>query len=269
MNSLTLLANAWGRFLESLAEGAQLEEALLKAGLTSGEVTEITLNPAEATRFFDAQQLARRRTWPVWDVDAVCARVAAGMTAKAAVIAVKGEDLTSELFELLESDAALAARFETAERVGARAMEESLLEIADDKSGDILETAKGPIPSSAAVGRSKLQVDTRLRLMTAKNRPRYAEKAAPVVAVQVNIDHAERLEEARVRARDHRATPRLKVIDAPFTDVTPAPAAEAPAEKAEPVSTLWLEEGAPAPAEAPAAEAEPEAGEPKPGPWYE
>jgi hypothetical protein len=224
--SVTNIGDVWTRFLESLAAGAPLVEAMGQHKLTTRQIEELTLNPAEAARFFEAQQLARRRNWTVWDIDEISRRVAMGMTCKAAVIAVKGEDLRADLYELMAADEAIAERFSTAERTAARVMEEEMLEIADDKEGDVLQTPKGPIPSSANVARARLQWDVRRASQVVRDRPRYGEHTRPAVELTFNIDHAGRLEEARARARDRRATPRQveEAIDASFTPVE-APAA--------------------------------------------
>ena len=246
----------WSLFLETLAGGTPLEEALQNHQITSREVSERTLNPQEATRFFEAQAAARRRSWKIWDIEEVARKHATGMPIAAAIVAVRGTDLTAELFEILETDKALAERFATAERIAARVTEQELLDLADDKSGDVLETPKGPIPSSAAVGRSKLQVETRLRLKLAQHRERYTEKAPSVVAVGVNINLAEQLERAINRGRLARKAAAGEItyaevgeqirqmgaqrdaIDAQFAPVQ-KPAAPA---KSDLVSTIWREE---------------------------
>jgi hypothetical protein len=283
--AVVLADDRWNQFLSSLASGLPLADALLKHGLSTRDVTTTTFQPAAAKQFFEAQAAARRRNWAIWDFEAVCVKVASGMSVKTAVIEVKGEDLRAELYELLDADEALAARFELAEHAAARITDEELLEIADNKEGDVLMTPKGPIPSSANVGRSTLQITTRQKLQIAKNRPRYNERQGPAVAVNVTVNHAEVLENARTRAREHRPTPRRveEAIDATFSEAAPAPRplreAARPMEKPrashadEPLDTTWLEGGvslkqaeADVNGKADVEKAEPE---PKKAAWYE
>lgn len=54
---------------------------------------------------------------------------------------------------------------------------EELIEIADDKSGDLLETETGYTANNANVNRSKLQVDTRKWVAARLNARKYGEKS--------------------------------------------------------------------------------------------
>jgi hypothetical protein len=237
--SLTNIDTAWNAFLETLAGGTPLEGAMGQHKITTRLINEITLNPQEAGRFFEAQQMARRRQWSILDIDEVSRRVAMGMSCKNAVLAVKGEDLRAELYELLSLDEALAERFSTAEKSAARILEEELLQIADDREGDVLDTPKGPIPSSANVQRSRLMFDVRARQQVVKDRGRYAERVAPAVEVNVSIDHARVLEDARARARDQKPTPKR-----PSHDIVDAVWTEKAAELQPPAanfSTAWMD----------------------------
>jgi terminase small subunit-like protein len=221
----------WDGLLKSIAEGRELADAMQDHRLTSADITATTLDPGQAQRYFEARMAGRRRNWSPWVLEDVAQRVARGLSVSAAVVEVKGQDESPELFELLEHDSAWNARFAAARRAGAQVMGEGLLAIADDKSGDVLETPKGPIPSSAAVGRSKLMVETRALLMKAYDPERWAEKK-PQTNVQVNVNYAETLEAARERSKVRHGTPRgdvlvtreqrVRAVDATFTVSEPA-----------------------------------------------
>jgi hypothetical protein len=128
--------------------------------------------------------------------------------------------LSAELFEIAATDSAIGERLAAARRTAMQVLAEKLFDITDDKSGDVLETPRGPIPSSAAVGRSKLMFEARWKVMAAYNEL-FAEKRPSPVSVTIN-NHAERLEAARARAtnRDKVITKQQmrEAIDATFTE---------------------------------------------------
>jgi hypothetical protein len=261
----------WEAFLTEIADGVELPEAMKECRIAQADINAITRDPLQSERFQQARLESLRSTWSALDLEECYARIARGVVPAQAVLAVRGsEEAVAEFFQLVEGFQDLGAQFERAMRIRTLNAEAELLALADDKSGDVLETPKGPIPSSAAVGRSKLQTDVRLRLAAVWNPKRYGEKQAPQVNVQIN-NHAEQLEAARERAKTRGAVPQPKptqtVIDVaispiekptvaelrshsdakaaaepdPWTVSTDA-AARAEESSAEPKSTLWREE---------------------------
>jgi hypothetical protein len=210
----------WNSLLEQIAAGKKLEDALMKCGVTSKELTLLTLNPLEAQRWNDARFMAKRRRWPQLEIDEILSRLAAGKEVEQALIEVRGNsDDAGEFYELLDAPD-LSDRYAAAQRANALRSAASLTAIADDDSKDTLDTLKGPIPSMAAVGRSKLRIETRQWLNGAWHE-RFSDKKG-TVNVQVNIDHAETLEAARTRERVRdKGVPKInqQVIDAAFSPV--------------------------------------------------
>jgi hypothetical protein len=184
------------------------------------ELTVLTREETAADRFIRACAAGRMSSWAPWQLESVAERVARGETLTAAVIAVKGADESATLFEVLENNDAWQARFVAAERAAARKAQEELVTIADDKSGDVISGPKGDIPSSAAVGRSKLMVETRQWLMGRLDRDRFGDGKAQT-NVQVNVNYAATLEEARERAQNRGAAPKISRKDAIDVEAVP------------------------------------------------
>ena len=259
----------WELFLKEIAAGVDVPEAMKECLITQADLNAITRDPLQSERWQTARLESLCSTWSALDLEECYARIARGVVPAQAVTGVRGsEEAVAEFFRLVEGFPEIGEQFERAMRIRTLNAEAELLALCDDKSGDVLETVKGPIPSSAAVGRSKLQVDTRLRLAGVWNPKRYGEKPQTQVNVQVN-NHAEQLEAARERAKNRGAPPQQpkiarEAVDAVFSPVEqPVPTrqelqaaahqrkanddhawmdgpAEEPSE--EPKSTLWREE---------------------------
>jgi hypothetical protein len=248
--------DSWGAFLIDVAEGGEFVNAMTRRGITQAEINLVTRDPLQSERFQQARLDATRRGWSALDLEETYSRIARGITPAQAVLAVRGREAdVAEFFQLVEGFKDVGDQFIRAMRIRTMNVETELLAIADDKSGDVLETSKGPIPSSAAVGRSKLQVDTRLRLAAVWNPARFGEKPHTQVNVQVN-NHAEQLELARERAKNRGAVqPKIarEAVDAVFVEKPVRTKADlrAVADQRKAVDTSWLDtpDGESAPAE--------------------
>ncbi len=246
------LATAWPEFLQSIASGVPLEQACLKHLITRADIDAITRSDSiQDQRWRDARLAAERCGWSALDFEEIFNRIGAGTSALEAIEQVRGRDDSAVFFRLVEGSADLTARYYAAQRQWAMREATKLIDIADDDTKDTLPGPKGgEIPNMAAVQRSRLMIETRKELM-GDWAPRLFGAQRNQVQVNVQINHAERLEEARARARDRRATPRPKVVDAEFTYVTTT-------------ETAKSEPAAPA-----AAEEKMEGSEPLPRPWFE
>ena len=234
----------WSAFLVDVAEGVDMVEAMTKNLITRKDVARIVAsNHLEAQRWADAQAQAMRSRWDQLDIDEIMARVARGTAIRQAVIQVRGQDDTGEFYLLIGSFKDIDAAFEKAQKARALAEDEVLLGIADDDSKDILDNGKGGQQGNvAAVNRSRLKWDARRAFMASADPDRFGERKNQV-AVQVNINHAERLERAneqlaRGRAGLSAALPktgdlntsiqlsreeRARAIDATFVSEQPVP----------------------------------------------
>lgn len=233
------------RFLGELAGGTPLVDAMGKTHVTRALLEAFTrADEANLQRFNDARLAGLKRVWSVLDFEEVFNRIAAGEPVTESVIAI-GRD-PSSFFNMINKDPALLKLYRQAKEAHTLIMAEQLTAISDDNSNDTLPGPKGgEIPNMAAVTRSKLMVDTRFRYMGSFHAKLFGEKK-DAVQVNVNVNHAQILEDARARAtqRDKRITPkqRIEAIDAQFTEKQPEPADDTSWMDEKPADAVWREE---------------------------
>ncbi|MDZ4056825.1 MAG: terminase [Polynucleobacter sp.] len=73
------------------------------------------------------------------------------------------------VYRWLESNEGFSLRIARARELGEQALAEQCLDIADDEQHDWALTKKGVIVNDVAIGRAKLQVETRLKLLAKFN----------------------------------------------------------------------------------------------------
>jgi hypothetical protein len=222
----------WTQFLGSIAAGIALPDAMLKHFISRADIEACVRSSAEErTRWDEARLAALKRGWSAFDFEDIFERIAGGMPVQEAICAVRGAaaatgNAYSAFNRIIIADSTLNEMYMAALKSRALVMSEQIIEIADDASNDMAHNDKGgEVPNNAAVNRSKLQVETRARLMGAWHTKMFGEAKQPVqVAVQIN--HAVRLEEARVR-RDTRTVAKAsipqRVMDAAFSEAEVVP----------------------------------------------
>ena len=237
----------WDSFIGELATGVGIEAAMKKFYVTRADIetmTRLSDGGLQRQRFEDARLAGRKSSWSMFDLEDFFALISQGITVEAAHERVKGSIPTDGFYHLLNAEPDMNARYKKAKEGAMLHMAEHILEHADDSTGDVIETLKGPAPNMANVGRSKLKVDSRFRLMGSFNARLFGEKKGDT-NVQVNINPAERLEEARARVAG-RDKPLVKpisheVVDAVFAAV-PAADTDVSWMDAAPTDTIWKEE---------------------------
>ena len=218
MNAVVKSDENWNALLQAIARGEKLEDAMLTCRITSREIETALLQPLEAERWGAARAAGLRAGWSRFDIDAIYERVAAGVAIDKACVQVTGRDRVAELFQLIDMDKDVGAGYLQARRIAAFRGEQEVLQILDDTSRDVLETPKGPIPNNAAVQRDRARAEFRWKILGAFN-PVYGETKKNQVNVQVNLNHAERLEECRERARTRGPSKRQsEAIDAEYME---------------------------------------------------
>lgn len=234
------LLTRWEEFLGSIASGVLLQDAMMKHFVTRAEIEAKCLTAAEQKRWNEARAAGRRRAWSILDLELVFSKIGSGLSVADAVEAVKA-GCYSSFHDVVTLDAELNEQYLKALKLRAMHLGESLVDLADDKEDDTLDTGgkSGVVPNNANVNRAKLQVETRLRLMKAWYPSVWGDK--PTTQVNVQINHAEKLEGARARAREKRAIPSARnilnsAIEATFTEV-PAQVVS----KDDPLDTTWME----------------------------
>lgn len=82
----------------------------------------------------------------------------------------------TNFYEWLDGDEDLRLRFGRAREKGEEAMAAECLDIADNSSQDMIETEYGPRLNTEHVQRSKLRIETRLKLLAKWNPKKWGEK---------------------------------------------------------------------------------------------
>ncbi len=235
----------WTKFLGSIATGTLVQDAMMQHHMTRADIEAcIRHDPAERQRWDEAKLMALKRGWSAFDFDDIFERIAGGMPVREALGEVKGDNgaTYANFNRIIIQDPQLNEMYLNACKARALVLSEEIIDIADDSSNDMAHNDKGgDVPNNAAVNRSKLKVETRARLMSAWHTKMFGEGKGNQVNVQVNVNHAERLEQARVRAKTRvvRVEPKRitqEVLDAEFD------AAPAVDPKDDPMDTTWLEE---------------------------
>ncbi len=216
-------AEQWQNLLGLLATGTKVSAAIEALGVDPVALEGLLRGePVKHRAWREALIAADRRGWPVELIEDICADVANKKTLKAAC-ASHGKEARIFL-QMARRDPTVKEMYEEARTIASELEGDELREIADDDSNDLTLDGKG---NTASVNRSKLQVETRFRLMSSYNRQRFGEEKTPAGAnVTVNINHADRLESARARSR------KVEVIEGSAIELLPPPDGE---------DTAWLD----------------------------
>jgi hypothetical protein len=131
--------------------------------------------------------------------DEILHRISSGETLRSICRTPAREDLPSfnAWYDWCEADEQLSVRFARARARGFDAIAEECAEIADDIVNDDIVTDGGVRPNAEWISRSKLRVETRLKLLAKWDPKRYGEKLD--VAHSGQIDLAQRIAAARER----------------------------------------------------------------------
>src|ERR1017187_2053761 len=87
----------------------------------------------------------------------------------------EGNPSYGAVYDWIEKDEAFASRFAHARAVGEDVIAQECLEIADNGTNDWVETKFGPQVNKEHIQRSKLRVDTRLKLLAKWNPKKYGD----------------------------------------------------------------------------------------------
>lgn len=108
------------------------------------------------------------------------------------------------VYDWMARDETLSAPFARGRRLGFDCIAAECMAIADDEVHDWVMTKKGPITNEVAIGRAKLQVETRLKLLAKWDPKRYGDTASTQtvnVGVAVNVLTEERRAELMDKKR--------------------------------------------------------------------
>lgn len=207
---------AWSKILGLIADGVLPHKAIETVGATRALVEGMLRGrPEFRKQWEDARIASMRRHWDADMLSDICNGIAAGLSVNKACAQV---GRAPEMFiKLVLQDPLLREEYDAARKIRAELWIDEQIDIADNSDNDMDLLGKG---NTAAVARSKLQVETRQHLAGKIHRERFGDdKQKPQdVNVTVNLNAAERLESARARRLAISVTP---VIDAEVLSESP------------------------------------------------
>lgn len=119
--------------------------------------------------------MGRASTYTPEVAAAICERLATGEPLRV-ICRDEGMPAWRTVYDWLAADSEFAARFARARVAGFDALAEQCLEIADDETHDWVMSKKGVVADEVAIGRARLRVDTRLKLLAKWDPKRYGER---------------------------------------------------------------------------------------------
>lgn len=193
-----IAVDTWARLIGLIADGVRSQDAIRAVGASRALVEGMLRTSKERRQEWDDARLARfRRDWDLDLIDQVCQQIAGGLSTKKAC-ALVNRDATNFLVLVL-NDPYTKERYDEARKVRAELWADETIDIADNDSHDIDLTGKGNI---AAVKRADTRISARHKLMADFSRERFGEKDKSAdVNINLNLNHAERLEAAHARRR--------------------------------------------------------------------
>ncbi len=106
--------------------------------------------------------------------DEICRRISEGVTL-AEICRDEHMPDRSTVYDWINADEQLSQRFARAREIGFDAIADECLTIADNTSSDTIKTERGGIPDTEWIQRSKLRVETRLKLLAKWSPKRYGD----------------------------------------------------------------------------------------------
>jgi hypothetical protein len=193
--ALSVIEGRWVDFVGRIAMGALVADALKESRLTR-PIFEglVRTSKVHKTQYDEAKTSYLRTLWDDDTLDGVLGMIAAGSNVADACAAHNRE--AKQLHTLVIRDPFYYAAYEEAMKIKALHVAEELTAESDDTSDDLQLDGRG---NNAAVKRSELKIDTRKFIMSAWLTRVFGKNGNAPVNVNVTVNHAERLQEARAR----------------------------------------------------------------------
>lgn len=195
----TITGTQWAAFIGLVANGAEPTAAATQAKinpvLLEGALRTV---PERFAELKEAKLAAARKDWDYESVYALCDELALNGDIRAAC-AKRGKNV-QQFLHLALRDPVVKDLYETAQKLRAELWNAEVISIVDNAGDDLTLDGK---PNMAAVKRSDLRAQTRMKLMEHYNDSKYgAAKNKQDVTVTVNVNAVERLEAAQKRVRN-------------------------------------------------------------------
>jgi len=193
--ALSVIEGRWVDFVGRIALGARVADALKESRLTR-PIFEglVRTSKVHKTQYDEAKTSYLRTLWDDDTLDAVLGRIASGSNVADACAAF--DRRADQLHTLVIRDPFYYAAYEEAMKIKALHVAEELTAESDNTADDLQLDGRG---NNAAVKRSELKIDTRKFIMSAWLAKVFGKNGASPVNVNVTVNHAERLQEARAR----------------------------------------------------------------------
>lgn len=190
--------DAWARLIGLIADGVRSQDAIVAVGATRALVEGMLRTSKERRQEWDDARLAAfRRDWDLDLIDQVCMAIAGGLSVKKACLQVDRD--AKNFLVLVLSDPYTKERYDEARKIRSEMWADETIDIADNDANDIDLMGKGNI---AAVKRADTRIAARHKLMADFARERFGEREkGGDVNINLNLNHAERLEAAHARRR--------------------------------------------------------------------
>lgn len=108
-------------------------------------------------------------------VDDLCIWLSAGKTLRG-FCRQPGRPANTTIYEKIRDNEEIASRIARAREIGHDTIADECLEIAEDGTNDYVQTRNGPVLDSEHVQRSKLRIETRLKLLSKWSPKKYGDK---------------------------------------------------------------------------------------------
>lgn len=121
--------------------------------------------------------MGRASTYDQSKAEEICHRIADGEPLRQ-ICRIDGMPAWRTVYDWIREHPDFAASIARARETGFHAIAEECLEIADDSSRDSIETEAGEKPNTEYIARSKIRIETRLKLLAKWSPKLYGDKVA-------------------------------------------------------------------------------------------
>jgi hypothetical protein len=199
----------WSRFIGTIATGTKVADAMKAVGIKRSELEgAMRVNSIAKEQYQAAKMDALRRNWTQDEIEDVMVSIMTGQ--HGGYLNKILEDLMLDqrsFYVLMTRDPEVRELYEEARQIQAENMADKMQMIADDGENDTYTDDKGRTRvDNDVVQRSRLRVDTMKWRVSKLHWKRFGDKVQQEQNVNLNVNHAEKLEQGRKRLEKLNAT---------------------------------------------------------------
>lgn len=202
--SAEVTEKGWAKFIGLVATNHSVPDSL-KAAKISRVALEGLIRTKEDLRqeYEDAKITALRIHWDMAVVEDMLVELATntGAQPKTMQKIVEGHGCNYDSFmKLVFKDDVIGELYEEARVLQMEGMADMIIEISDNSGQDVIVSESGHVKvNHEAIQRDRLRVDTRRWVMSKLHHKRFGDRVKQDIDLNMNIDHAGQLEDARRR----------------------------------------------------------------------